>query len=517
MLGIEETDLTRRVATANEPTRHSRIVVVSNRLPVTIKRNPDEGLTLKPSSGGLVTALAPVLRDKGGLWIGWPGVPATEDLPEFLSGVGPTTGFELRPVPLSQEEVSKYYHGFSNEVVWPLFHDLQSRCNFDPAYWQAYQSVNRKFAEQTKSSVRPDDYVWVQDYHLMLAGREMRSLGMKNPLGFFLHTPFPSPDIFVKLPWAMQVLSALLEYDVVGLQTPRDKRNFIECVDAMTRASVANGRRRPAMVETSKRVTRVSSFPISIDFRDFARRAASEKVGRIADDLKKAIPGSRIVLGVDRLDYSKGVPEKLRAFSNALERYPELRGRVTLVQLVVPSREEIPRYQELKAEIEGLASNLNGRFTQAGWVPVQYMYRHLDSDELLAHYRMADVAMVTPLKDGMNLVAKEYCACNLENDGVLILSQFAGAASQLQKSSLMVNPYDVEGVANALHRACNMDTAERRSRMRKLRKAVARRDIYWWVDSFLSCRPREEAAVDRLGWAADTVPVEMRPPRVSLS
>jgi len=391
----------------------------------------------------------------------------------------------LKPVVLTEEELNQYYLGFSNEIIWPLFHDFPSRCNFDPAYWDMYQAVNRKFAQVIAQNARANDYISVQDYHLMLVAKELRGMGVESNVGFFLHIPFPPPDIFIKMPWRSQVLEALLEYDLVGFQTMRDRNNFIHCVEALTKGIHHDARRQVSTIAMPNREIRIGSFPISIDFNEFARQAADRVVAERARELYEAIPNCQIILGVDRLDYSKGIPQKLRAFRSALERFDDLHGKVALVQIVVPSREDIAEYQELKTEIEGLVSEINGKFTQPGWVPIHYMFRSLDRSELLAYYRAADIALVTPLKDGMNLVAKEYCAANTDRNGVLILSEFAGAATQLRRNSLLVNPYDIEGVANAIHRAYNMSANERRIRMRRLRKSIRKHDIFWWVDSFL--------------------------------
>jgi trehalose 6-phosphate synthase len=310
-------------------------------------------------------------------------------------------------------------------------------------------------------------------------------MGVENKLGFFLHTPFPSPDIFIKLPWRSQILGALSEYDLLGFQTQRDKNNFIHCTEALVKGIHVDARRQVSVIAMPQREVRVGAFPISIDFKEIARQAALESVTSRTAQFRENMGKRQIILGMDRLDYSKGIPERLLAFKDALERFDDLRGRVTLVQIVVPSREDILEYKDLKAEIEGLVSGINGRFTQTGWVPIHYMYRNLERTELLAYYRAADMALVTPLKDGMNLVAKEYCAANIDKNGVLILSEFAGAATQLRRNALLVNPYDIEGVADAIYRAYNMSKGERRLGMLRLRKAVARRDIFWWVDCFL--------------------------------
>jgi trehalose 6-phosphate synthase/phosphatase len=462
-----------------------RLVIVSNRLPIVIGRVDLGEWQVQPGSGGLVTALAPILRDRAGLWIGWPGTVEDVDLDGLVAIGSQDAGYMFKPVLLTTEEVDQYYFGFSNEIIWPLFHDMHSRCNFDPAYWNMYQAVNRKFTQVIAQNTGMNDYIWVHDYHLMLVAKELRGMGLEHKIGFFLHIPFPPLDIYMKLPWRSQILEALLEYDLVGFQTRRDRNNFIQCAEALIKDIHYDARRQVSTITVPNREIKVGIFPISIDFKEFARQAAAKSVKGRASQLYEAIPNCQIILGVDRLDYSKGIPEKLRAFRNALERFDDLHGNVSLVQIVVPSREDIPEYQGLKADIEGFVSEINGKFTQSGWIPIHYMFRSLDWIELLAYYRAAEIALVTPLKDGMNLVAKEYCGAKVDRNGVLILSEFAGAATQLRRSSLLVNPYDIEGTANAIHRAYNMSTDERRLRMRRLRTSIAKRDIFWWLDFFL--------------------------------
>ena len=467
--------------------RHSGLIVASNRLPVTLARAEDGSWRIEPGSGGLVSALLPVLRDRGGIWVGWPGVNGeVEDIDALLDEATRKSGYQLRPVALSEDERRKFYHGFSNEVIWPLFHDLQSLCHFDPAYWRVYQSVNRRYAEVLRQNSLDDDFIWVHDYHLINVAMELRRLGAKVKTAFFLHTPFPPLDIFVKLPWRFQLLHALLEYDLIGFQTLRDQRNFIQCVRTLMRDVAVRGKGQLLTLRESDRDVRVGSFPIGIDFNAYVKRATTPEVTAKAAELRLLLPNRQLILGVDRLDYTKGILQRLEAFRNALTRYPELHNRVTLIQAVVPSREDIPQYHELKISIERLVGEINGQFTQpGGWVPIHYVFRHLDPPDLLAYYRAAEIALITPLKDGMNLVAKEYCACSIEEDCVLILSEFAGAAAQLQRGALLVNPYDIEGVADAIHRAYTMSTAERHTHMRRLRRAIRDQDIFWWVDSFL--------------------------------
>ncbi|MBL7120034.1 MAG: trehalose-6-phosphate synthase [Dehalococcoidia bacterium] len=462
-----------------------RLIIVSNRLPINLVWEDVGGWKAQPSLGGLVTALTPILRERGGLWVGWPGISEDVDLGEATARVGEGIGCELRPVMLTEEEINQYYLGFSNEIIWPLFHDLQNLCNFAPAYWKMYQAVNHKFADVVARDVRKNDYVWVHDYHLMLMAKELRRMSVDCGVGFFLHIPFPPLDIFMKLPWRYQILEALLEYDLLGFQTARDRSNFIHCLEALSKGYRHDARRQVFAVAVPGREVKIGSFPISIDFDGFVREASDSLVANRAKELREAMPGRQIILGVDRLDYSKGIPQKLRAFADALERFDDLHDNVTLVQVVVPSREDIPRYKDLKAEVEGLVSEINGRFTRSGWVPIHYMFRSLERTELLAYYRAAEIALVTPLKDGMNLVAKEYCAAKLDRNGVLILSEFAGAATQLRRSSLLVNPYDIEGVADAIYQAYSMGMNERRWRMRRLRRSIRKRDIFWWADSIL--------------------------------
>lgn len=485
-----------------QPARHSRLVVVSNRLPLTLVRD-GVGLRVEPGTGGLVTALAPVLRNRGGLWIGWPGVAG--DFRGILAKHSRDTGYELEPVALSEDDIAKYYFGFANEVLWPLFHDLQSRCNFDPTYWEAYERVNEKFARAIMDRTSLIDFVWVHDYHLALTAQKLRGLGSKARLGFFLHVPFPPLDIFLKLPWRRQLLRALTEFDLVGFQTMRDRRNFTQCVRALLGEPEICGRGHVCEFEVESRRVRVGAFPISIDFRGFESASRSKEVAKSARQIHENLPNRQIVLGIDRLDYTKGIPDRLRAFRALLERYPEHRGEVTLVQVVIPSRLGIPEYEGLKTEIERLTGEINGQFSgPSGWVPIYYVYRLLERRELLGYYRAAEVGLVTPLKDGMNLVAKEYCACSLEESSVLILSEFAGAAAEFQDAALLVNPYDVTGVADALHAAIIMEPAERAERMRRLRQIVRRRDIFWWVDSYL--RASIEKDLDSFPVMEDYVP-----------
>ena len=466
-----------------------RLAVISNRLPIVLSKEKRGKWLIKPGSGGLVTALSPVLRHRGGIWIGWVGTNAEETpagplLNDLLTQGTTETGYSLKPVYVTRDEVNKYYYGFSNEILWPLFHDLFSHCNFDPGYWDVYQQVNKKFAQAVIDNTDKNDYVWVQDYHLILVGRELKRLGITRQTGFFLHIPFPPLDIFLKLPWRFEILEALLEYDLIGFQTARDLRNFIGCVRSLLGYKVRESKNLTSIV-LGEREVHIGAFPISIDFKEFSDLARSKEVADKAWIIHENLPKLQLILGVDRLDYTKGIPERLLAFGDALARYPDMRNKVTLIQVVVPSRDSVEEYAKLKQEIERLVGEINGKYADVGWNPVQYIYRSLSRPELVAYYRTCEIALITPLKDGMNLIAKEYCASNIEEKGVLILSEFAGAASQLFANALMVNPYDRMRTADAIHEAFTMAYEQRQERMRRLRRSIQRNNIINWVNTFL--------------------------------
>jgi trehalose 6-phosphate synthase/phosphatase len=475
----------------------SRLVVVSNRLPVVLERQADGSWRAERGAGGLVTAMEPVLQEHSGLWMGWPGIEEevipTEEANEALAAQSRDLGYDLKGIGLTARERDDFYLGFSNQVIWPLFHDFPDRCNFDTRFWEVYTAVNRKFAAAVGEEARDGDFLWIHDYHLVGVAQGLRRRGVELPMGFFLHIPFPSLDLFLKLPWRFPILRSLLHYDLLGFQTARDRENFFQVLRALIPDAGIDEGERLSTVQVGDHTLRVGVFPISIDFEDFdglARSGPVEERSRELQDAFRNLAGDQprpttIILGVDRLDYSKGIPHKLRGLQQALTKYPELRGEVTLVQLIVPSREDIPEYHELKEEVDRLVGEIEGEFSRPGWSPVQYQYGEWDREELLAHYRAARIALVTPLKDGMNLVAKEFCAASPDDQGVLILSEHAGAGAQLQEGALLVNPYDVEEVAEAIHRAWSMDEEERRRRMAILRDQIRERDIHWWVRTFL--------------------------------
>jgi len=462
------------------------ILFVSNRLPVVFEQSENRW-SVHGASGGLVTALVPLLKRWGGTWIGWPGVTQAQvpELDAILADFSRQEGYNVATVPLTAEDYEYFYKGFCNEIIWPLFHDLQTFCNFQPDFWTSSRKVEQVFADVVERNARPDDLIWVQDYHLMGLGKVLAERGVRNKTVFFLHIPFPPPDSFCKLPWRKDVLNALLHYDVTGLQTQRDLRNFSDCVQHLLPG--VEQHRTPRQLRTSSEghSSVAGVFPIGIDYDEFATAAATSAVERRVSELRKDYPDRQIILGVDRLDYTKGLPYRLRSYAQALERYPDLHRKITLMQIVIPSRETVVEYRDLKAEIERWVAQINGKFTQPGWVPIHYMFRHISREELIAFYRFADMALVTSLKDGMNLVAKEYCASQVDGNGVLVLSEFAGAAEQLGRWAVLVNPYDIDCVADAIKLAALMSPAERRPAMEKLRANVREQNVYWWRSQFL--------------------------------
>ncbi|NQV06614.1 trehalose-6-phosphate synthase [bacterium] len=447
-----------------------RIVVVANRLPVAW-----DGETWTISPGGLVRALRPVLQEADGAWIGWPGIP------DFAPHPFEYDGIEQRPVPLSEAEIDGFYYGFCNGTLWPLYHDAIVAPEFHRHTWRSYVAVNRRYADQTAVAMRPGDIAWVQDYQLQLVPGILRELRPDITIGFYLHIPFPPIEVFARLPWRRQIVEGLLGADVLAFQTRSSADNFARAARRFAGAT-SIGRRD---LRWSGRAIHLQPAPIAIDTTEFEAMAASPEVQERAKELRSELGDpEHVILGMDRLDYTKGIDLRMKAFADVLEDAPPEERKHAYVQVAVPSREQVPAYQQLRIEIEQLVGRVNGQHGEAGWSPISYLYRTLPFLDVVAYYVAADVILVTPLRDGMNLVAKEYAACRLDDDGVLVLSEFAGAAEQL-KSALIVNPYDVDDVARALRTALAMPLSEQRSRMRKLRKSIREADVFAWARSCL--------------------------------
>ncbi|HEU5337588.1 MAG TPA: trehalose-6-phosphate synthase [Terriglobales bacterium] len=470
-------------------TRDRRLIVVSNRLPITLAKTP-AGFVAQRSAGGLVSALLPIIGQNGGWWVGWTGTecesPAAYHgaVRQALAACSPEIpAGSLVPLFLTENEKQCFYRGCSNEIIWPLFHDLTSRCVFNPAYWSTYCEVNDKFAAAVATVSHPNDVVWVHDYHLMMLAEALVRRELRLRLAYFHHIPFPSPDIFEKLPWRKEILRGLLQFHTLGFQTKRDRNNFLDCVrrglGEVKQAELGS----KVLVQAEGRSAFVGAYPISIDFKQFAAEAAHSSVALAARTIQQCHGGTDLILGVDRLDYTKGIVERLQAFELLLRTHPELRGRVSLAQITVPSREDIPEYQRLKSSIEEAVARINAIYGTGDWVPVDHIYGSVSRRELLAWYRAASVALVTPLNDGMNLVAKEFCASRVDECGSVVLSEFAGAAQELGQGALLVNPYDSEGIVAAILQGLRMSVGEQRRRMKVMRARVQDHDVFHWADS----------------------------------
>jgi trehalose 6-phosphate synthase len=464
----------------------TKLVVVSNRLPIVISKKEDKW-QIKAGSGGLITALDPILKSHRSLWLGWPGCSEDAPFAELLDTFGEEQGYKLVGVPLSKHEIERFYWGFSNGTLWPLLHDLLGYCNFNQQDWQTYVAVNKKFAKVIAKLVEKQTIIWIHDYHLAMAGGFLKKMEIHSPLVYFHHIPFPTLDLLRRLPWKTELVRAMMAYDILGFQTLRDRRNFVNSASTLLPdVSVVARQRNFTLLKSGNRLVQVRNMPISIDFDQFNDAAQSEKVKEAAWYLHENLHERQLVLGIDRLDYTKGIPERFLAFERALEKYPDLKHNISLLQVVIPSRTLDPEYQNLKEQLDQMVGRINSRLGHSGWIPIHYIYRSLDNTQLVAYYRACEIALITPLRDGMNLVAKEYCACSVDNNGVLILSEFAGAAEQLGNKALLVNPYDIEKTAETIYQAYCMDQEERQQRMRWMRSRVQRNDVHHWVKSIFS-------------------------------
>jgi trehalose 6-phosphate synthase len=454
------------------------VVAVANRLPV---QQGDDGWELSP--GGLVTALRPVMATHRGAWVGWDG--GTRGMPQAL----PDSSIQLVPIGLSAAHVRGYYHGFANATLWPLMHNSIEKPRLERAWWFAYRDVNAIFAERVVAAVdaHQDAIAWVHDYHLMLVPQLVRSRRPDQPIGFFLHVPWPSPDIFARLPWREQILTGLLGADVVSFHTDEYRGNFLRsCARLLSDTGIEV--RGTSVVMPDGRVVTASTAPISIDAAEFAAHAADPDTGNEIEALAEQFTGRTVLLGVDRLDYTKGIVERLLAMEQLLERNPELRTDLVFLQVAVPSRDDVREYRQLRSAVEQHIGRINGKFTEPGGdVPVHYLYRSLSQQQLAAYYAIADVLLVTPLIDGMNLVCKEYVIVQQarRGSGALVLSEFTGAAVELPQA-VLCNPFDVEGLSFRIEQALRLSDADRRSALATMAERVRTYDVHRWVTDQLT-------------------------------
>ncbi|WP_310528637.1 trehalose-6-phosphate synthase [Nocardioides sp.] len=466
------------------------LVIVANRLPVDRVTLPDGTAGWRRSPGGLVSALEPVMRANDGAWIGWPGSTEDTDLVPFVED-----GLQLVPIHLDDDEVEEFYEGFANGTLWPLYHDLVAKPEFHREWWDSYVRVNQRFAERAAEIAAEGATVWVQDYQLQLVPQMLRELRPDLRIGFYLHIPFPPAELFSQLPWRRQLLEGLLGADLIGFQLAGGAANFVRLV----RGRVGHKTHRDLVYLPDGRTVKAAAFPISIDAVGFIELAKTEAVHQRAAEIREALGSPRkIFLGIDRLDYTKGIHARLRAFSELIAEGRLDVEDVVFVQVATPSRERVEQYRILRDDIDRLVGRINGDLGRIGRPAISYLHSSYPREEMAALYRAADIMVVTPYRDGMNLVAKEYVACRYGDDGALVLSEFAGAANELRQAYL-VNPYDINGMKAALMEAFHADPKETTRRMRAMRKQVVDNDVTAWANNFLSAladtRPEHGKAV----------------------
>ena len=458
----------------------SRLIVISNRVSAVSEAGG-------ASVGGLAMALSSALREYSGIWIGWSG----RTVPQFTGQISMerSAGVTIATVDLEEQDRDEYYNGYANRTLWPLFHYRIDLSAYERSFDQGYARVNARFADTAQPLLQPDDFVWVHDYHLIPLGRELRRRGVTNRIGFFLHIPWPARRLFNTLPNRNELVQALFDYDIVGFQTEDSRAAFEEYV-----THEAGGVRLPdGRLSAFGRRLRIGAFPIGLDCEGFEAAASSPQADEWRRRLNESLAGRRLLLGVDRLDYSKGLEERFLAYETFLLDHPEALENVSLLQIATPSRDEVPAYQEIRARLDAVSGRINGAFASADWVPIRYVNRSYRRDELAGMYRTAAIGLITPLRDGMNLVAKEFVAAqDPEDPGVLILSQFAGAAEQL-RDALIVNPFSREEVSDAIARAMAMGRTERLARWESLIAEVRESNVQRWRDSFVAALRDPEA------------------------
>jgi trehalose 6-phosphate synthase/phosphatase len=455
----------------------SRTIIISNRLPIKIEPQED-GFTYQTSAGGLATGLGSIYKEGDNLWIGWPGisVETEEDYQKIETDLSKEN---LVPVFLTEEEIQDFYEGFSNATLWPIFHYFARYAVFEETFWESYKSVNQKFCDIIIKHLRPDDTVWVHDYQLLLLPGMLREHFKDISIGFFQHIPFPSYEVFRSIPWRRELLMGMLGSDLIGFHTYDDMRHFLSSVNRLAGIGYEHGQ-----ISVENRQVTVDAFPMGIDYEKYAKTATlADTLAREAR-YRKSMGDEKIILSIDRLDYSKGIPQRLRALELFFEQYPEYLQKVSLFMIVVPSRDNVERYRLLKVEIDELVGRINGKFGRINWSPIHYFYRSFPLEALSAFYRMAEVALVTPLRDGMNLVCKEYIASKIDQKGVLILSEMAGSAKELSEA-LLINPFDIKQIVSALKEALEMPIEEQKKHMEIMQMSLKRYNIHHWVSLFL--------------------------------
>ncbi len=462
------------------------LVIAANRLPVDRTVGPDGAVEWRRSPGGLVTAMDSVMRGRDGAWVGWAGVPSDEESPDSDLEPFEDNGMYLHPVPLTSQDVEEYYEGFSNDTLWPIYHDVIVPATFHRSWWGAYQRVNRRFAEEIAEVAAPGATVWVHDYQLQLVPALLRRARPDVRIGWFNHIPFPAVELFAQLPWRSQIIDGLLGADYLGFQRVGDAENFLRACRRLNGLSTRRDTVISSGSDGSRRSVRASAIPISVDFAELDSLARTDEVAQRAREIRASLGNPQtMLLGVDRLDYTKGIRHRLKAYEELLAEQRVAPPDVCLVQVAVPSRERVEAYKTLRDVIEGTVGRINGDYSALGSPAVHYLHQSFDRAEMAAMYLAADVMLVTPLRDGMNLVAKEYVTCRFDQGGALVLSEFAGASHELHQA-FICNPHDIQGLKNTMMRAISVPVVERRRRMRALRRRVHDHDVQDWARRFLA-------------------------------
>jgi trehalose 6-phosphate synthase/phosphatase len=468
----------------------AKTIIVSNRLPISL-RHRNGRFEFKPSAGGLATGLDSIYTSGENIWIGWPG--NTVDDPEQRAEIIlELHDLKMAPVFLSKEDVEEFYEGFSNETLWPAFHYFTQYMVYNPEHWEAYIRVNEKFCDAILKKAGPDDTIWVHDYQLLLLPKMLREALPNATIAFFQHIPFPSYEIIRMIPWRKQLLEGMVGADLIGFHTYDDMRHFLSAVGRITGLSSESG-----YIQAENRIINVDSFPMGIDYDKFANQAKSKKTQVIVREFRKQVEDQKLIITIDRLDYSKGIPQRIQAFAQLLKQHKELHGKVAMIMIVVPSRDKVQSYKELKEEIDLLVGRINSEYSTLNWVPVHYFYRSFPFEELSAFYNMSDIALVTPLRDGMNLVCKEFVASKTDQTGVLILSEMAGASKELQ-DAVLVNPNDRQGVIDAIYNSLTMKPAEQKARMVSMQESLKKYDVFQWVKVFMDRLDHVKAKQEKL-------------------
>ena len=466
-----------------------RLLIISNRLPVSVKIG-DEGIMIHPSVGGLATGMKTFYKKLDSTWIGWPGIDNQELSSEDNMYIHEQLKQErCEPLYINKRDLDLYYNGFSNKTLWPLFHYFPQYTDYHQEYWLAYQRVNKLFAEKVLSLIREDDYIWIHDYHLLLLPKLIRDRFPGATIGYFNHIPFPSYELFRLLPWREKILDGMLGADLIGFHTYDYERHFNSCVRRLLGYDYALNR-----INLGDRIIKVDNFPMGIDYNKFyqtsleiglIKKEQKSKLQRDIETFFKTTPQRKLILSIDRLDYTKGISNRLYAFQRFLEKYPEYHDKVTLILLAVPSRSKVEQYQIMKKEVDELVGQINGKWGNVMWTPVWYFYRSLPFESLVILYYYSDIALVTPVRDGMNLVAKEFIATKTTGKGVLILSEMAGAAKEMSEA-ILINPNNIEGIANAIGAALKMTVDEQIDRNRKIQERLKRYNVERWSNDFLN-------------------------------